>query len=312
MTVRVAVVVLNWNGAGHLEPCLSSVDRQEGHDLDLWVYDNGSTDDSWRDVGPPRHPRFGLRRWPRNLGFAGGCNRALTERDARFVLLVNNDTELEPGVTEQLVETLEADPTLGSATPRLLFHGNPSMINAAGLELRQDGSPASRGRGQEDGPAFDRPMEVFGGHGACLLLRTAALADVGTFDPDFFAYHEEFDLAWRLRLRGWGSAYVPGARVLHREGVSLRRTPDRMLFLMERNRWWLLFKNAGPRFLRRAVTALVASEVAMVRHVVGLRTLVPLRARVAAWLQLGRFWPRRRWIQSTRIVDDEQISQWVS
>jgi GT2 family glycosyltransferase len=310
MTARVAVVVLNWNGGDHLAPCLLSVAALTYPDREVWVVDNASTDGSARDL-PTQWPEFRHIANARNLGYAGGNNVAIRASQSDYVLLVNNDTVLEPGLLEPMVAACEADPRVAACSPKVLYFDRPDTVNAAGLTLTSIGKPVTRGRDAPDGdPALATRCEVFGAHGACVLYRRAALDAVGLFDEDFFAYHEEFDLAWRLRLAGWRAVYEPAARLRHHEGKSLARTPDRILWLTERNRFWALAKNAGAGFVWRALPGLLREELGMVRHCLGLRTLVPLTARFAALAGLPKMLAKRGAVQRLRTVPDDEMARW--
>ena len=308
--MKVAVIVLNWNGGAHLAPCLESVAAQAGAAIepaerDLVVVDNGSTDGS-ADRLEERHPAFRVLRLPTNRGYAGGNNAGIRWTTAPLVLLVNNDTVLAPGALDAMCAQAD-DPHTAAVSPRVVYFDDSRIINAAGLALTRAGEPVTRGRDAPDGPEWDRPAEIFGAHGACVLYRRAALEDVGLFDEDFFAYHEEFDLAWRLRRAGWNARYAPAARVRHHEGLSLRGDRGRLLYLTERNRWFALWKNADLRFLWRALPALVAGEVAMLRHCLGLRTLVPLVARRDALARLGPMLARR----ARARVPEAALDRWI-
>lgn len=302
---RVAVIVLNWNGGAHLAPCLDSVAAQDHADRELLVVDNGSTDGS-ADRLEERHPAFRVLRLPANRGYAGGNNAGVRATTAPFVCLVNNDTVLAPGVLGALAAEL-ADPRVAAVSPRVVYHDDPARLNAAGLAMTRAGEPVTRGRDAPDGPPYDAPAEIFGAHGACVMYRRAALDDVGLFDEDFFAYHEEFDLAWRLRRAGWTARYAPAAHLRHHEALSLRGDRPRLLYLTERNRWFALWKNASLRFLWRALPALLAVELAMLRHCLGMRTLVPLRARLDALARLGPMLARRR----PGRVADAALERWI-
>lgn len=304
---RVAVIVLNWNGGAHLGPCLDSVAAQDDPDRDLVVVDNGSTDGS-ADRLEERHPGFTVLRLPANRGYAGGNNAGIRATTAPFVLLVNNDTVLEPGVLAAMRARI-ADPRTAAVSPRVVYFDDTRKINAAGLSLTRAGEPVTRGRDAPDGPPYDQPAEIFGAHGACVLYRRAALDDVGLFDEDFFAYHEEFDLAWRLRRAGWTARYAPAARVRHHEALSLRNDRPRLLYLTERNRLFALWKNASAAFLWRALPRLARTELAMLRHCLGMRTLVPLVARRDALARLGPMLARRK--SSPRRAAEDEVERWV-
>lgn len=302
------VIVLNWNGGAHLAPCLTSVAALTGPVAELLVVDNASADGS-ADALEERHPRFRVLRLRTNRGYAGGNNAGIRATRAPWVLLVNNDTVLAPDVLEAMLAAA-VDPRTAAVSPRVSYFDDPDIINAAGLSLTHAGEPVTRGRHAPDGPSWDEPAEVFGAHGACVLYRRAALDDVGLFDEDFFAYHEEFDLAWRLRRAGWSARYAPAARLLHHEALSLRGNRDRLLYLTERNRWFALWKNASAGFLWRALPRLLAIECAMLRHCAGMRTLTPLRARADALLHLGPMLARRH--ASPRRVPDSALDCFIA
>ena len=303
---RVSVIVLNWNGAPHLAACLDSVQRLTYPERELMVVDNASTDGSAALI-PPEFVRIDN---PVNLGYAGGNNVGIRRATGAYVLLVNNDTVLDPGLIEPLVAAAEADPAVAAVNPKIVYFDRPEVINAAGLVIHADGSSGSRGMGEPDGPRYAARAEVFGAHGACVLYRRAALDRVGLFDEEFFAYNEEFDLAWRLRLAGFRALYVPEARVRHREAASLKRTPDRILHLLERNRVWCVAKNMSARQFVRHLPQLLAAEWAALRHCVGIRTLTPFRARLAALAGLPRMLARRRAVQALRAVPDADLERW--
>jgi GT2 family glycosyltransferase len=306
----VSVVVLNWNGAGRLRTCLESVAALTYPARETIVVDNGSTDGS-ADGLERDFPGIRVLRNGRNLGYSGGNNVGILAGRGEMALLVNDDAIASAGILEPMAEAMRADPRVASCSPKILRADDPRVINSAGLELHADGWSGRRGAGEADDGRFDEPAEVFGAHGACVLFRRAALDEVGLLDEDFFAYNEEFDLAWRLQLAGWTCRYVPQATVRHVEAASSRGEPDRIMFLMERNRIWTLVKNAGLRFLARSAARLVAAEVDMLRHCAGVGTLTPLAARVASLPGLPRMLVKRRAVQRLRRVGDERILEWA-
>ena len=308
-TPRVAVIVLNWNGAPHLTACLDSVARLTYPGAAVRVVDNASTDGSEAEL-EARWPQFTVQRNATNLGYAGGNNAAIRATEGEYVLLVNNDTVLEPGLLEPLVAAAEADPLVAACSPMICYVDRPGVLNAAGLAIKRDLHPASRGQG-ELASAYTDPANVFGAHGACALYRRSALDRVGLLDEDFFAYHEEFDLAWRLQLAGYCARYVPAARLLHHEAASLRKTPQRLVYLMERNRIWAIAKNAGAGLIARHLPELIAAEWDTLRGAVGVRDATAYRARADAVLGLPRMLAKRRAVQALRTVPDTRIAAWL-
>jgi len=307
----IRVIVLNFNGGHHVVETVESLRQsQVSVPIHLRVVDNTSTDGSDSDL-ESHFPDLDLHRFGENRGYAGGNNRAIRETNEPFVLLVNHDVVVDPMTVDRLYLALTSGPDRAAVMPRLLFVDPPGTINLIGIGLEANGSPRGMGRGCPDGPEFDTPREIFGAHGACVMYRRSAIEEAGLFDERYFAYNEEFDLAWRLRLLGYTCHYVADARACHHEAISLRKDPNRLLILMERNRIWTLFKNAGIGFLVRNLVPILWQEWAAVRHALGMRTGAPLVARWQALLGLPGILATRWRVQRSRRVTDQEIESWI-
>src|SRR5262249_51352308 len=146
----------------------------------------------------------------------------------------------------------EADRSVGAVTSKLVFMDRPGVIQNAGSLVLSDGSGGDRGTGEEDRGQYDRREEVFAACGAAVLLTRPMLDDVGALDPAFFAYYEDTDLSWRMRLRGWKIVYEPEAVVEHtHSGTSIEWSPF-FTFHADRNRLFMILKNAPPTFALRS------------------------------------------------------------
>lgn len=261
------VVVVTWNGAHLLAPCLTALRAQEdGPPFCTWVVDNASTDGT-RELLGERFPEVRLLSNPANLGFGGGCNRALREIDTPYAVLLNNDATPRPNWLHELLGPLEGPGSVDVAavTSKVLL-ARDGRLNNTGLVLRRDGYGVDRGFGEPDDGRYDTPVEVFGFSGTAVALRMAALADVGVFDDAFFTYYEDADLSWRLRLAGWRIRYCPAAVVNHQHGASSDLRSASFAFFNERNRLLTLTK-AAPASLALAqvarfpvTTALIAAR----------------------------------------------------
>lgn len=225
---RLAVVILTWNGAMDTLACLESLEAA-GHPAEgekVLVVDNGSEDGTLEAV-ERRFPWAELIRNGVNLGFAGGNNvgmRRALEEGFEFVLLLNNDTRVRPGALSALVEDLEKHPEAGSAQPVLLSHDG-GRIDSLGIRVGFRPGAVDAQAGEPAGRAASAPEEIFGACAAAALYRASALKEAGLLDESLFAILEDVDLAFRLRLSGFGSRLVKSATVLHKRGISGRKAP---------------------------------------------------------------------------------------
>ena len=231
---EVSVVILNWNGAHLLPVCLDSVRAQTFRDFDVRVVDNGSTDGSI-ELLTSTYPEVKLIRFGENIGFSLAVNAGLEQSGGRFVVLLNNDTELDPRCFEELLGAIHSDDRLGMCAPKMIYYDRPDLINSAGHACGPDGIVVDIGRGEPDGEWFDRPREVLGACAGAALYRRRMLDEVGLFERTFFISFEDADLNWRAQWAGWRARSVPTALVRHREGVSREIRSRRAVFLGLRN-----------------------------------------------------------------------------
>jgi len=249
LIMKTAVLIVNYNGAGFLKECLESLLSQSMAPDRIVMVDNGSTDGS-ADLVREKFSAVVVLRQEKNLGFAGGNNLGITwimeNLKPGFIALVNNDTQAEPQWLEALVEAMESDSGLGSASSCMLCASDAQRINDAGDMPLWDGTGLARGRHQEV-EKFGHDEEVFGACAGAAIYRRQALEEAvmgkNYFDPDYFAYNEDVDLSWRLRKKGWRCRYVAGARILHHHAGTSGRFSTWVLYHGERNRCWTLLKN---------------------------------------------------------------------
>lgn len=253
---RIAVVILNWNGAAMMRRFLPNVLEGSGGEAEVIVADNGSTDDSCAVV-EREFPEVRLLRLPENYGFAEGYNRALAEVDAEVYVLLNSDVEVERGWLVPLLAYLDVHPEVAAVQPKVLSHAERRRFEyagAAGGYMDAYGYPYCRGRlldtVEMDEGQYDEPGRVFWATGAALMVRAADWCAAGGLDGRFFAHQEEIDFCWRLGARGRGVACVPASKVWHVGGASLEQGNPRKTFLNFRNNLMMLYKNLPEHRLR--------------------------------------------------------------
>lgn len=257
---KVAIVILNWNGAGMLEAFLPSVIEQAGEEVAVYVADNGSTDSSVELVRS-RFPQVHLILLDKNYGFAEGYNLALRQVEATYVVLLNSDVEVTPGWLAPLVEYMDNHPDTAACQPKILSWHQKNMFEyagAAGGYIDKYGYPFCRGRimhvVEEDCGQYNTIAPVFWATGAALFIRKEVYTSVGGLDPYFFAHMEEIDLCWRLRSRGWQIVCIPQSTVYHVGGATLKKENPRKTFLNFRNNLLMLYKNLPQAELRKTMT----------------------------------------------------------
>ncbi len=242
MNPAVSIIVPNLNGRSMLETCLDSLWRQEYKDFEVVVVDNGSVDGSLDYLESLTDARLQLVRLSENRGFAGGCNAGIRRARGRYVATLNNDAEAEAGWLGALVAAMEQAPDIGMAASKILFAKDRGRIDKVGHLIYLDGLNHGRGSGEVDRGQFEKVEEVLFPDGAAALYRAEMLDQIGLFDERFFAYGDDADLGLRGRLAGWGSVYVPTARVYHLHSATAGEFSSLKAFLIERNRIWVLLK----------------------------------------------------------------------
>lgn len=301
-----SAVVLAWLDEPWLERSVRALLGSDGVRVEVVLVDNGCTTDAVDRLAAL--PGVVVVRPGRNLGFAGGCDAGAAAAGGEVLALVNADAVVEPGALAALA-AVAAEPGVGVATASIRLAEDPSRLNTAGNPLHYLGLAWSGGFGEPAAGHAER-REVPLASGAACALRRALWDELGGFDPDYFAYHEDVELSWRCRQRGLAVVYVPDAVVVHRYEFS--RTPTKQ-YLLERNRWLFLLTVAERRTLLLTAPALLAFEVA-VTGLAAAQGWLPAKVRGWGWLlrHAGRVRRRRALLQAERTVPDRELARWVT
>lgn len=253
--MRVAVVILNYNGAAMLARFLPSVIKYSA-DAAVVVADNASTDNSVA-VLKEQFPTVRLVQLDRNYGFADGYNRALKQVDAEYYMLLNSDVEVTEGWLLPLLAFMDSHPVAVACQPKLLACNRRTHFEYAGASggfIDRYGYPYCRGRlfgaVEEDKGQYDDVCRIFWATGAAMMVRSNAYWSAGGLDGRFFAHMEEVDLCWRMQARGGAVYVVPKSKVYHVGGATLNKTNPHKTFLNFRNNLLMLYKNLPAGELR--------------------------------------------------------------
>lgn len=261
-TKKVAIVILNWNGAKLMEEFLPSVvDYSPAELAEVIVADNGSNDTSV-DMLKEKFPSVRIIQLDKNYGFAEGYNQALKQIDYEYTVLLNSDVEVTPGWLDAPLAAMEADSTIVAAQPKIRAQRNKDYFEyagAAGGYMDIYGYPYCRGRVlhvvEKDEGQYDTPTDILWATGACLFIRTTIYKEVGGLDAGFFAHQEEIDMCWRLRSRGYRLVCTPQSVVYHVGGATLQVESPRKTFLNFRNNLLMLYKNLPEKDLKHVMRA---------------------------------------------------------
>jgi GT2 family glycosyltransferase len=245
----VHVIILNWNGAGVIGPCLDSLRKVEDPPLEIIVVDNGSTDSSPQLVRDS-YPEVRLIENGRNLLFAAGNNvgiEAALEEGAETILLLNNDTEVDPAFASEMLGAFD-DERVGIAGPRIYYYDDPSRIWYGGGGFnRLTGVPRHLGLRRTEGTFDDPPGDTGWVTGCALMVRREVFEQVGLLDPSYTIYCEDVDFSLRAASEGWSIRYVPSAKVWHK--VSSSSGGGMTPFKLENriaSTWKLLSRHRSP------------------------------------------------------------------
>lgn len=245
----VHVLVINWNGAAHLEACFGSLLASTHPNCRFVLVDNASIDDSVALVRDRfgADPRVEVLDCGANLGWSGGNNagmRAALAAGADYILLLNNDTWTDPGAIAALVDRAEADPDIGALAPKLVLFDAPEILNSVGLCCSRIGAAWDLGIGAPDGPAWADTGDVLGVCGAGMFLRARALEATGLLPEDFGIYLDDLDLCLRVWNAGYRVARCPSAVIRHKFSATWGQDARarQKYYLNTRNRFYLMLR----------------------------------------------------------------------
>jgi len=245
---KIAVVILNWNGAKLLEQFLPSVTEYSG-EAKVYVADNASTDNSIAVIRE-KFPLVTIIQNKGNYGFAQGYNTALQQVEEEYYALVNSDIEVTENWLSPILSIFDSEPNIGIIQPKILDYKNKAYFEyagAAGGFIDQFGYPYCRGRifdnVEKDNGQYDDERDIFWASGACFFIRKGIYRELNGFDGDFFAHQEEIDLCWRAFNLGYKAKYTSKSIVYHVGGATLNESNPKKTFLNFRNSLLMLAKN---------------------------------------------------------------------
>jgi GT2 family glycosyltransferase len=339
----VSINLLSWNGEKYIRDCLGSVFNQTYPNLEIVIVDNGSTDKTVDYLKEIKTKKRDLKIIfnPKNIGFAAGHNQLIRESKGEFILCLNQDVILDKNFIQGAIEIFNRDKKAAAVQGKLLRwqKGLPifenysdyqvsHIIDTTGLVVLKNRRIINRGQGEIDQGQFEKIEEIFGPDGAAPVYRRKALEDIKIgneyFDEDFFAYKEDVDLAWRLRLYGWKIFYQPKSVAFHdrtagdsfavsyiniiQERLKISKFGKYLAFKNQRlmqlknEDYWLLIKHL-PWFLPKEIASW---------FFVLIFERYTWRAIKDLFKKMPRAWQKRKVIMANKRIGTKEIERWFN
>lgn len=242
----VSIISVNYDHPEVTCALLLSLRKISYPSVEIIVLDNASPKDD-PSVIKKSFPEVIFIQSKENLGFAGGNNLAIRQTKGKYILLLNNDTEVDPGFLEPLVAKLESDKRIGAVSPKIKFFFNPDTIQYSGqapinpYTIRSHGF----GFGAKDHGQFDKDTPTSFVHGAAMMVSREVLQNVGLMAECYFLYYEELDWGSRITRAGYQLWYVHNSTVFHKESISTGKFSPLKTYYMNRARILYLRRNVS-------------------------------------------------------------------
>jgi len=248
---RVSIIILNWNGAKDTIECLESLKKITYPDYGVIVVDNGSSGNDAQVLKEKFGDYIFLIENDKNYGYAGGINigikYALNDLASDYMLLLNNDTIVDPAFLNHLVNEANDSPLIGITGPKIYHYNTSRLINCAGsLNRLWTGGVIVIGAQEIDNGQYDtkRTVDLFN---ACMLIKDSVIKSIGFFNETYFCYWEDNDFCMRAKKAGFEIVYVPESKIWHKVGNTASKIKGLYQYFIIRNSFKFVKKYANTR-----------------------------------------------------------------
>ena len=220
---KVSIIILNWNSLEDTSKCLESLKEIKYANFEIILVDNASDGNEVDILNEKYGDMIEIIQNKENLGFARGCNvgmRYVMERGTDYILLLNNDTLVDPEFLDELVRVAESDPEIGITGPKMYYMDYPDVFWSAGGRINMYLGHWQRGEGKKDKGQFDKKETVDFIAGACMLIKRDIIERIGFLPEDYFLQWDDIDYCTAVRRNGFKCVYVPKAKIWHRVSAS--------------------------------------------------------------------------------------------
>ncbi|MFD1613806.1 glycosyltransferase family 2 protein [Gelatiniphilus marinus] len=306
--MKVAIVILNWNGQKLLERFLPSVVEYSSNEAEIYVADNASTDGSVSFV-KNNFPSIKIIKNKENGGYAKGYNEALKRVEADVFCLLNSDVEVSKNWLAPIIDTFKTEENTAIIQPKILDYSNRDYFEyagAAGGFIDKFGYPYCRGRIfntiEKDNGQYNDTTSIFWASGACLFIKKKVFNTLNGLDEAFFAHMEEIDLCWRAKNLGYKVKYVGNSTIYHVGGATLSNTNPKKTFLNFRNSLFAVTKNAKGNVFFLITARLILDGIAGIKFLLELKFkhfFAIIKAHISFYWYLGYLLKQRKTLNQT-------------
>ncbi len=247
----VSIITLNYNQAQATLEFLESSRKLNYSNYEILVCDMASSVSPATVFNPSDYPNTRLLFSKKNLGFAGGNNWGIHQARGEFLFIVNNDTELTPGLIQSLLEPFSQNPMIGMVCPKIKYFAQPDIIQYAGFRPmnKLTGRTATIGDLQKDHGEYNVSGPTAAAHGCAMMVKKEIIKKTGMFPEKFFLYYEEWDWSARVQKAGYIIWYQSSATIFHKESMSVGKENPLKAYYHTRNRILYMRRNSGTLHL---------------------------------------------------------------
>jgi len=257
-----SIITINYNQAETTNALLRSLQNIEWENFEVIVVDNNSKEEDFRNINT-EYNNVQIIRNSRNLGFAGGNNTGIKVARGQFILLLNNDTEVDEDFAEPMISLLQSDSTIGAVSPKIKYYDAPDIIQYAGFTEMNPFTTRMHaiGHKQFDFGEYDEIQETAFAHGCAMMLRRDVLEEVGMMPDEYFLYYEEHDWSSRIKKAGYSIYVQPLSVVYHKESMSVKKNSPLKTYYINRNRILYVKRNFSFSYLIMALLYLTCVSI---------------------------------------------------
>lgn len=240
---KVSVITVNYRQSDTTNSLLQSLEHVDMKFFEVIVVDNSETDDYKNLICPTYELKIIVAK--RNKGFAAANNLGFTKARGEYILLLNNDTEVDPAFLDEMMETFHWRRSIGAVSPKIKYFSNPMLLQYAGYSKMNPFTLRMRARGSRkpDSSNYSQRALTSYAHGCAMMVRRDVLEEVGPMPEEYFLYYEEHDWSMTIRKAGYEICYEPGAVVYHKESVTVRKDSPMKVYYLNRNRFLFMRRN---------------------------------------------------------------------